>query len=103
MDLDKYKDDSHLSQITTASDSVHSSPEKAGAPQQEAPGAGGQMVPLAQQNHDSNLSTTSSSGANGEKIIELQYKWGLGYIQVSTICLSNHYREKISGPRSRCM
>lgn len=37
---------------------------------------------VAQQNHDSNLSTTSSAAANGDKIIELQYKWGVGYIQV---------------------
>jgi hypothetical protein len=67
VDLDKYKDDSHLSSFASG----ESSPEK--QPKSED-GSGGQMI----MNHDS-----AHGSASGEKIIELQYKWGLGFIQVS--------------------
>lgn len=43
------------------------------------------------KSHDSagSLASTSSSGPSaGEKIIEVQYRWGLGYIQVSKCLLS---------------
>ena len=79
VDLDKYKDDSHLSQITAAGASPHSSPEKpkqAAVAENEDHAGGGQMM---LQNHDS-LGSTSSSSGNGEKFIELNYKWGIGYI-----------------------
>jgi hypothetical protein len=69
VDLDKYKDDSHLSKLTSeAASSEHSSPEKQ-VPQQEG---GGIMA----QNHDSGALSTSSGGGggsvgSGERLIEL--------------------------------
>jgi hypothetical protein len=37
---------------------------------------------MSLMNHDSTASTESSTAANGEKFVELKYKWGIGFIQV---------------------
>ena len=69
VDIDKYRDD-----ILPSHNSDSSSPEKKE-----------QMM----MQHDSassatSLISTSSTGSlpQGEKIIEVQYKWGVGFIQV---------------------
>lgn len=93
VDLDKYKDDSNITQaLSNISISNNSaSPEKnkdSKVSQQEEVNAGSGGGQMSQTNHDSNVSTSSttiSGGSvvgNGDKFIELQYKWGQGYIQV---------------------
>lgn len=66
VDLDKYKDDSHLSKLTSeGASSAHSSPEKQ-VPHYDG---GGIMA----QNHDSGALSSSSGGGvgSGDRLIEL--------------------------------
>jgi hypothetical protein len=67
VDLDKYRE-AQPSQQPEAE-----SPEKPKGPEQQ----------MVDSHHDSGNSTTSLASAgsgSGDKIIEVQYKWGFGYI-----------------------